>query len=215
MIPLRDVLPSRTTPWIAFLLIASNLLMFGVQLAGSPDRTAAVVRALGLAPADFSWAAAVTSMFVHAGWLHLTGNVALLWLFGENVESRMGHARFLLFYLLTGLAAGAAQTAFHPASLVPLVGASGATAGIIGAYMVLFPDSRILVLFFARLRLDLVEVPAVFFAAVWFALQAASSAGQLSGMPGENLGLPGLAGGCVAGVVGGWLLKQPVRWDLD
>ena len=215
MIPLRDVLPSRTTPWIALLLIAANLIVFGVQLIGSPDRTAEVVRALGLAPADFSWAAAVTSMFVHAGWLHVAGNVALLWLFGENVESRMGHGRFLIFYALAGLAAGAAQAASTPASLVPLVGASGATAGIIGAYMVLFPDSRILVLFFARLRLDLVEVPAVFFAAIWFALQAASHVGQLSGMPGENLGLPGLVGGCVAGVVGVWLLKRPVRWELD
>ena len=115
-------------------------------------------------------------MFVHAGLAHAISNLLCLWIFGDNVEDRMGHLRFLVFYLLAGLAAALAQTWADPASTIPLVGASGAIAGVMGAYLVLFPHSRVLVLVFLVLFIDIVEIPAVIFLGIWFVMQTRCSA---------------------------------------
>ena len=138
MIPLRDVIPSRTAPVVTVTLIGLNILMFVLQMAQGPDGEA-FIRTWGLVPEAFSWVTVFTSMFLHGGLLHLGGNMLYLWIFGDNVEDRLGHGRFLLFYLLCGVAAAVAQAMISPDSRVPMVGASGAIAGVMGAYFVLYP----------------------------------------------------------------------------
>src|SRR5262245_44721894 len=141
MIPLRDVIPSRTTPYVTISLVVLNVLVFLYQLSLG-DQVNAFVFEYGLVPAMFSWASVLTSMFLHGGFLHVAGNMLYLWIFGDNVEDRMGHGRFLAFYLLCGAAAALAQTLAVPDSIVPMVGASGALAGIMRPYFVIDPKSR-------------------------------------------------------------------------
>ncbi len=145
MIPLRDVIPSRTTPYITISLVVINALVFLYQLSLGDDINNFVFT-YGLVPADFSWISVLTSMFLHGGFLHVAGNMLYLWIFGDNVEDRMGHGRFLAFYLLCGIAAALGQTLTVPHSQIPMVGASGAIAGVMGAYFVLYPHSRIVTL---------------------------------------------------------------------
>ena len=169
MIPLRDVIPSRTTPGVTISLIAANILIYLFQLGLSERGQDAFLFAFGLVPASFSIGTMFTSLFVHAGFAHLAGNMLFLWIFGDNVEDRFGHLRFLMFYLVCGVVAAVSQTALYPGSLVPMVGASGAIAGVMGAYLVLYPHSRVLMLFF--LPPFLFELPALFFLAMWFVVQ--------------------------------------------
>ena len=215
MIPLRDVIPSRTTPWVTFLLILVNVVIFLGQLFMSDDRLQEFVSAYGLVPAHFSWVSVLTSMFIHGGLIHLGGNLLSLWIFGDNVEDRMGHGRFLLFYLLAGGLAGWLQTAATPDSVVPMVGASGAIAGVMGAYMVLFPRSRVLVLIFLVFFIDVVEIPAVFFLGFWFLLQLLSGVGQLAHAAVANVGFWAHIGGFVTGLVAVFLFRQRLRQDVD
>src|SRR4029453_1327901 len=119
-----------------------------------------------------------SSMFLHAGWLHFLGNMLYLWIFGDNVEDRFGHFGFLLFYLGCGALAAVAQVLVHPNSAVPMVGASGAIAGVMGAYFVLYPHSRVLAVVFIVLFLDIVEIPAIFFLGFWFLMQLFSGVGS-------------------------------------
>ena len=145
MIPLRDIIPSRTTPVVTISIIALNVLVFVYEL--SLGRAVDVFTLYyGLVPAAFSWVNVFTSMFLHGGFMHVAGNMLYLWIFGDNVEDRMGHGRFLVFYLLCGVAAALAQTVTAPESAIPMVGASGAIAGVMGAYFVLYPRSRIVAL---------------------------------------------------------------------
>ena len=127
MIPLRDVIPSRTTPVVTVSIIVINALVFMYEFSLGEAVNEFII-AFGLIPAAFSWATLVTSMFLHGGILHFAGNMLYLWIFGDNVEDRMGHGRFLTFYLLCGTAAALAQTIMSPDSVVPMVGASGAIA---------------------------------------------------------------------------------------
>ena len=143
MIPLRDVIPSRTTPVVTIGLIALNIIVFVYELSLGRAVDAFMLY-YGLVPAAFSWMNVITSMFLHGGFLHVAGNMLYLWIFGDNVEDRMGHGRFLVFYLLCGTVAALAQTIMSPDSVVPMVGASGAIAGVMGAYLVLYPRSRVL-----------------------------------------------------------------------
>ena len=189
MIPLRDVIPSRTTPTVTIILITFNAIAFVYELTLDRSELFAFVQRFGLVPADFGWRSSLTSMFFHGGWMHALGNMLYLWIFGDNVEDRMGHARFLLFYLLCGLAAAVAQTASNPNSTVPVIGASGAVAGVMGAYFVLFPQSRILTLVPFFLFMELIEVPAIFFLGIWFVMQLFTGVGSLSG--GGTEGGPG------------------------
>jgi membrane associated rhomboid family serine protease len=215
MIPLRDVIPSRTTPWITFLLILVNTLVFLYQLSMPTNRLQEFIYAYGLVPAQFSWLSVFASMFIHGGVFHLGGNLLSLWIFGDNVEDRMGHGRFLVFYLLAGGLGGLAQSVATPDSFVPMVGASGAIAGVMGAYLVMFPRSRILVLIFLFIFIDVVEIPAIFFLGFWFAMQLLSGVGQLANLPGANVGFWAHVGGFLTGVVGVFLFRKRERQTVE
>ena len=177
MIPLRDVIPSRTTPGVSITLIVLNVLIYLLGLMLSEQGREAMIVTFGLVPAFFSVINVFTSMFVHGGFAHLAGNMLFLWIFGDNVEDRLGHGRFLAFYLICGAAAALAHTLLSANSLVPMVGASSAIAGVMGAYLVLYPRSRVLMLFpFPPI---LFELPALFFLAMWFLVQFLNGVNQL------------------------------------
>ncbi len=216
LFPLRDVIPSRTTPLVTWFLVGANVLLHVWLGLGRADTRDAVVTTWGVIPAAFSWLSAVTSMFLHGDLLHLGSNMVCLWIFGDNVEDQMGHRRFLAFYLLCGIVAALAETWASPESLLPMVGASGAIAGVMGAYFVMFPGSRVLVLLFLAFYVSVVEVPAVFFLAFWFLMQVVGGLGRSA----EGASTGGVAfwahcAGFVTGVAGAYVLRQRERahWD--
>jgi membrane associated rhomboid family serine protease len=214
MIPLRDVIPSRTTPWVTFSLIGLNVAVYiwGLTLGGKGYEE--LLWTFGLVPADFSWLTLVTSMFLHGGLGHIGSNMLSLWIFGDNVEDRFGHGRFLLFYLLAGAVAAFAQIWSSPDSSVPLVGASGAIAGVMGAYFVLFPHSRILVLVFFFFFLDVVEIPALIYLGVWFLFQVLSGMGSAAG-GGEMIAFWAHIGGFAMGLVTVFVFRRREREQPD
>jgi membrane associated rhomboid family serine protease len=218
MIPLKDVIRSRTRPLVTTTIIVINALVFVLQLSLPPADVERFIFTFGLMPASFSIGNLFTSMFVHGGLGHVSGNLLYLWIFGDNVEDRLGHGRFLVFYLATGVVAALAQTAMDPASTVPMVGASGAIAGVMGGYFVLYPNSRVLTLF--PFPVMLFEVPAIFFLGLWFALQFLSGLGSLAAATGEG-GLPGGVAfwahvmGFVAGVALVRLMQRPERQRVE
>jgi membrane associated rhomboid family serine protease len=218
MIPLRDVIPSRTTPYVTFALIVLNTLVFVYQLSLGRAIEEFILY-FGLIPAAFSWVAVVTSMFLHGGLLHFGGNMLYLWIFGDNVEDRMGHGRFLVFYLLCGTAAALAQTISSPDSVVPMVGASGAIAGVMGAYFVLYPRSRIVTLVPLFVFIQIVEVPAIFFLGIWFVMQLLSGVGSMAtatgGEPGGGIAFWAHAAGFVAGISGVLVFRRPERQRVE
>jgi membrane associated rhomboid family serine protease len=177
MIPLRDVIPSRTKPGVTIALIVMNVAIFLFQSSLGERGAQAFAYAFGLVPAYFTFVSVFTSMFVHAGLAHLVGNLWFLWIFGDNVEDRLGHGRFLTFYLLCGGIAAMSQLVLYPDSTVPMVGASGAIAGVMGAYLVLYPHSRVLMLF--PFPVFLFELPALVFLGMWFFVQFLNGIGQL------------------------------------
>lgn len=179
MFPLSDVIPSRTTPFVTVGLIVLNALAFLYELQ-LPDRELQLfIREYGVVPIDVSPVAVITSMFLHGGWLHFGGNMLYLWIFGDNVEDRLGHVGFLGFYLLCGTVAAGGQIAMSPLSQVPMVGASGAIAGVMGAYFILYPHSRVLTAVFLVFFLELIEIPALFFLGIWFLMQLFSGVGSI------------------------------------
>ena len=210
MFPLSDVIPSRTTPVVTISLIACNALMFLYQLWLDDLSLQRLVFDLGVIPAFLSYGDIVTSMFLHGDFLHFVGNMVFLWIFGDNVEDRVGHGGFFLFYLGTGAMAALAQVFANPASVVPMIGASGAIAGVMGAYFVLYPHSRILTAVFLVLFLDIIEIPAIFFLGVWFLLQVLH--GSLSaGVDGGGVAFWAHAGGFAAGLGVGLYLRARDR----
>lgn len=217
MIPIKDVIPSRTTPVVTITLIAANTLVFLYQLGLAPAELEAFIFTFGLIPAHFTVATMFSSMFVHAGLGHAGGNLLYLWIFGDNIEDRLGHGRFLVFYLATGVVAALSQMAMDPASRIPMVGASGAIAGVMGGYLVLYPHSRVLTLF--PFPLMLFEVPAIFFLGLWFVIQFVSGLGSLAAA--TEAGLPGGVAfwahvmGFVAGVVLVRLMRRPERERVE
>jgi membrane associated rhomboid family serine protease len=217
VIPLRDVIPSRTWPVVTVAIIVANLTVFWHQLGLPPEAHHALVYQYGLVPAAFDPIALVTSMFLHGGFLHIGGNMLYLWIFGDNVEDRVGHVRFVAFYLLCGVVAALAQYLVDPGSGIPIVGASGALAGIMGAYLVLYPHSRVLVLVPIPF-LYVIEVPAVLFLGFWFVLQFLAGLGTLGVATAEDVG--GVAfwahvAGFVAGVIGIFFFKRPERQRIQ
>ncbi len=180
MIPLRDVIPSRTTPYVTVTIIVVNALVFVFELRLPLTDRARFIEVYGIVPASVASLSLLTSMFLHGGWLHFLGNMLYLWIFGDNVEDRVGHGRFIVFYLTCGLAATLAQVVSNPTSVVPMVGASGAIAGVMGAYFVLFPRSRVLTLLPLFIFWELIEVPAILFLGLWFLLQLLSGVGSVS-----------------------------------
>jgi membrane associated rhomboid family serine protease len=218
MIPLRDVIPSRTTPVITITLIALNVIVFIYELSLG-RRVEAFTLYYGLVPAAFSWVTVFTSMFLHGGFLHVAGNMLYLWIFGDNVEDRMGHGRFLAFYVLCGVAAALAQTISAPDSVIPMVGASGAVAGVMGAYFVLYPKSRIVTLVTLFFFWQVIEVPAIFFLGVWFLMQFLSGVGSIVSSVG-SAATGGIAfwahvAGFVAGLSGVVVFRRPERQRVE
>src|SRR5919201_2960914 len=183
MIPLRDTVPSARVPFLNWSIIAANVVVFLYEV--SLGRHAeAFIYAYGLVPRDFEISSLVTSMFVHGGWLHLFGNMLYLYIFGDNVEDRLGHVRYAIFYFLCGMAAGASQANTSPGSNVPMVGASGAIAGVSGAYFLFFPSARVVTLVPVFLFLQVIEIPAVFFLLAWFLWQLVSGVASLGARTG-------------------------------
>lgn len=221
MIPLRDVIPSRTMPIVTTGLIVLNAAVFLHEQSLAEADLEAFVMTFGLVPAAFRGSTVLTSMFLHGGWLHFLGNSLYLWIFGDNVEDRVGHTRFLAFYLACGAVAAVAQTATNPTSGVPMVGASGAIAGVMGAYFVLFPHSRILTLLPILFYVQVVEIPAIFFLGIWFLMQLVSGVGSLGIQTAGDVG--GVAfwahiAGFASGLIGIFLVRRPERqrptwWD--
>jgi membrane associated rhomboid family serine protease len=194
MIPLRDDIHSLTTPVVTRALILMNVLAFVFELALGPERGALVV-GWGVIPARVmavfagqeqvaALATLLTSMFLHAGWLHLIGNMWYLWIFGDNVEDRFGHVGFIAFYLASGVASAAMQVAINPGSPIPTVGASGAIAGVLGSYLVLYPRARVVTLVPIVFFLQIVALPALLVLGLWFVFQFFSGAFALGGTGG-------------------------------
>ena len=219
MIPLRDVIPSRTTPYVTIGLIAVNALVYLYEMTLGESSLEEFILYFGLVPAAFSWVAVLTSMFLHGGLLHAGGNMLFLWIFGDNVEDRMGHGRFVVFYLLCGAAAALAQTAMSPDSVVPMVGASGAVAGVMGAYFVLYPHSRIVTLIPLFVFFHVMEVPALVFLGLWFVLQFVSGVGSIAaatgGEPAGGIAFWAHVAGFVAGVSGVLVFRRPERQRVE
>ena len=218
MIPLRDVIPSRTTPYVTISLVVINALVFLYELSLG-DQVNEFMFAFGLVPAIFSWPTVLTSMFLHGGFLHVAGNMLYLWIFGDNVEDRMGHGRFIVFYLLCGIAAALAQTMMAPDSMVPMVGASGAIAGVMGAYFILYPHSRIVTLVTLLVFWQIMEIPAIVFLGIWFLMQFLSGVGSIatatSHGPAGGIAFWAHVAGFAAGIIGVWVFKRPERQRVE
>lgn len=217
MIPLRDVIPSRTVPFVTIALIIVNSLvyLYEFQLWLVDDRLFLhFLRHYGLVPARFTFTAAVTSMFVHASSLHVIGNMWFLWIFGDNVEDRLGHLRFLSFYVLCGLVAVFVQTAAAPYSVMPTVGASGAIAGVMGAYFVLYPRSRVLTMIFPFI-FWVIEIPAVFFIGYWFVLQVLSIGAMADTANTGGVAFWAHIAGFVTGVLMVFVFRRPERQRVE
>jgi len=217
LIPLRDTIPARSVPLVNGALIASCVGVFVVQLlSGSGGE--ALARAFGFVPARLfhpgelgpgSFPLGVlglfSSMFLHGGLLHLAGNMLFLWIFGDNVEDALGHGRYLVFYVGSGVLAALLQGVFATSSLVPMVGASGAIAGVLGAYLVLYPHARVVTLVPLFFLFPLVEVPAFVFLLLWFLLQFWQGSAALVAPGTEGAAAGGVAwwahvGGFAAGI---------------
>ena len=230
MIPIRDDQPSFTTPFINYLLIALNTLVFLFEVfALNPQTRNAfvfqfgvepirVLAGLGLANAhvpDPSALPLLTSMFLHASWLHLIGNMWVLWIFGDNIEDHLGHFGYLVFYVVSGLAGSLLHIALNPNSTVPSVGASGAIAGVMGAYFLLYPSARVLTLVPLIIFFTFVWLPAWIVLGYWFVLQflsgAATAIAYSSSTRGGGVAFWAHVGGFVAGIVMIKLLPKRMR----
>ena len=210
MIPLRDIIPSRTTPYITVTIIILNALAWLFELGLPREELAAFLQIYGVVPADFHAPTLVTSMFLHGSWSHILGNMWYLWIFGDNVEDRFGHGRFIVFYLLCGIAAALGQIAMDPTSTLPTIGASGAIAGVMGAYFVLYPKSRVLVLIPIIIFFQVVEVPAIVLLGFWFIMQL-FSAGQVAvtaNSAGGGVAFAAHVTGFLVGMAGVFVFRQ-------
>ena len=225
MIPLRDAIPAQSFPVMTVLLIALNVLAFLYELSLGRELDVFIMQ-YGAVPLRFILAGQMeqvstlerflplfTSMFLHGGWLHLGGNMLYLWIFGDNVEDRLGRVRFVAFYLACGLAAALTQIYIHPTSKIPMVGASGAVAGVLGAYLILFPYAHVLALIPILFFFQIVELPAALFLVFWFLMQFLSGAIAITGSPYLTGGVAWWAhiGGFVCGVALGFVLPKRKR----
>jgi membrane associated rhomboid family serine protease len=211
MIPLRDLNPRNTLPVVTVLLIVANALVFLFELSLGPNIQPFILQAafvparyLGFgAPAGLGagFTSALLSMFLHGGWMHFLGNMLFLWIFGDNVEDRLGHLRFVVFYLASGFLATVAQALMSPTSTVPMIGASGAISGVLGAYLFLYPRARIVSLVFLGIFVQVMQVPAIVFLPVWFLIQFVSGLASLGAPTAQAGGVAFFAhiGGFVAG----------------
>jgi membrane associated rhomboid family serine protease len=204
MFPIRDHNPSGKTPYVTVALVAINILVFlGYFLSKNDFMLDVFFRTWGLVPARVmageGLETLVTSMFLHGGWGHLAGNMLFLWIFGDNLEEEMGHFGFLIFYLAAGFAAGAAQIAADVGSPVPMVGASGAIAGVMGGYLLMFPRAKVDVLFIFLVFFRIFAIRAWIVLGIWFAMQLFS--GASSPVNGGGVAYWAHAGGFLGGLV--------------
>jgi membrane associated rhomboid family serine protease len=224
MFPYRDDNPTLGTPAVTYLLIGLNVAVWVlVQGMGAEPYLSKSVCELGLIPGELlgripeghtipvspttacelgsesSWLTPLSSMFLHGGWFHLIGNMWFLWLFGNNVEDSMGHVRYLAFYLISGFAAAAAQTLVNPSSPIPMVGASGAISGVMGAYIVLYPKVRVHMLVFLGFFITRIAVPAFLMLGYWFLIQLLGGLPSLGAEEGGGVAFWAHAGGFLAG----------------
>jgi membrane associated rhomboid family serine protease len=219
LIPLRDSQPSYSKPVVTVMLIAVNVLVFLLQLSLDDFTRNDFVNTFGAVPDRLWWPSIFTSMFLHGGWMHLIGNMVVLWVLGDNIEDVLGHGKFLLFYLLCGVAAALLQVAVNPDSRVPMIGASGAIAGVMGAYLVKFPHSKIQTLVFLFVFVTVLEIPAGVMLVYWLVLQFFSGLGSVVDMHANKGGTAWFAhiGGFIAGVALIKLLptRDRYRWRSD
>jgi membrane associated rhomboid family serine protease len=203
MIPLRDTQPSYSPPIVTVIIIILNTLVFLFQISLDPYERNYFIATYGIVPDRLHYISILTSMFLHGGWLHLIGNMWFLWIYGDNVEDVLGHGKYAVFYLACGIAAAVVHVALNADSRVPTIGASGAIAGVMGAYVVKFPHSRIVTLVPIFIFFTIFEVPAVVMLLYWFALQIFSGVGSIGY---SNVGKGGVAwfahvGGFMAGML--------------
>lgn len=247
MIPLRDNIPSRTTPVVNYLLIAACAIVFLFQLTESGDPTdPSIVERYAMIPARIlnpdaeieipvhselvqlpdgrvaervftrpAFPAAVptvltllTCTFLHGGWLHFLGNMWFLWIFGDNVEDRLGKAAYLAFYLAGGVAASLAHYISDPSSTIPTLGASGAIAAVMGAYLVLYPHARVLTLIPIFIFIQLLWIPAVWFLGIWFVIQLFQGVASITATSAAGVAWWAHAGGFAVGAAGAWLMHK-------
>ncbi|HLE56133.1 MAG TPA: rhomboid family intramembrane serine protease [Rhodothermia bacterium] len=221
MIPIRDVNPRRTAPIVNIVLILINVLAFFWEVSLG-ERITGALASIAFIPARF-WQpgdivpdtmSMFVSMFLHGGWMHLGGNMLYLWIFGDNIEDRLGHVRYLIFYLVCGIAATFAHAFVNPASALPAVGASGAIAGVLGGYLLLFPRARVMTVIPFGFYMAMRELPAIFVLGLWFVMQLFTGAASMGARSLEEAG--GVAyfahiGGFVAGLVLVKLMAKPLR----
>ena len=212
MIPLKDDNPTRTFPFVTISLIVVNVVVFVVELLQG-ENLVSFVNSFGAIPYEVTTGidtkpliffpvrlTVFSSMFLHGGWSHLVGNMLYLWIFGNNIEDRMGHHRFILFYLLIGIAASIAQIAVRPFSTVPLIGASGAISGVLGAYLLLYPKAKVLTLVPLVVFLRVVSLPAFVVLGFWIVLQIINGFVSLSYTAQGGVAFFAHIGGFIAGL---------------
>ena len=227
MIPLKDTIRARTFPLVNWIFILANGLVFYHELSLSPSGLERFILHYGLVPANLNWSSPatlypiLTHMFIHSGWLHILSNMWVLFIFGDNVEDRLGSGRYFFFYILGGIAAGLMQTFIDPTSQIPAIGASGAIAAVLGAYFVFYPRARVKTFILLIIIPWFVDIPAFIFIGIWFVLQLFSGLTALSTPNSLNAG--GVAWWAhIGGFLFGLLLaypfligKQVRRWPHD
>jgi membrane associated rhomboid family serine protease len=207
MIPLYDTARRRRMPLVTWLLIAVNIAVFIYEVGFSPAALERFIRTWGLVPAQLfaqplvEWVTIVSSMFLHGGWLHILSNMWVLFIFGDNVEERMGGLSYLLFYLLSGVAAALLQSFLLPSSSEPMIGASGAIAGVLGAYLILFPHARVASLVPILFIFTVIQVPATLFLLFWFVSQLFSGWLAIGGAAGSGVAWWAHVGGFLFGIL--------------
>lgn len=228
MLPLADTVRSRTFPFVNWLIILTNVLVFVLfELGRTPAELLRFFTTFGVVPArlfsgePMALVALLTNQFLHGGWLHLISNLWALYIFGDNVEDRLGSGRYLAFYLVCGVAASLAQAYLTPSSSLPLIGASGAIAGVLAAYLLFFPTARVITLVPIFLFASFIEIPAVLYLIIWFVLQLFSGVMSLGVSAAEMGGVAYWAhiGGFVAGLLLARLVapraSRRLRWHAD
>ena len=203
MIPLRDVIPSRSTPYATIAIIGLTAAVWLGEILLPPGRVAVLINDFGVVPAEFDTLTLITSPFLHGGWLHVLSNMWCLWIFGETVEGRMGHVRFAAFYLLSATAVTLAHVSIDQASVVPIVGAGGGVAGVLGAYFVSYPQSRVLTLLPLVVWYDIAEIPAVLLLGVWLVVQVGGGGVGAIAVTASTVGGIAVLGAHLAGLVVG------------
>lgn len=227
MIPIKDDIPSRTFPVVNIFLIIMNIFFFLIEVSMG-ERLTVLFNNFGVIPAKFFASYYIiqdrviyvgladrivplfTSMFLHGGWFHLFGNMLYLWIFGDNVEDRMGHLRYLIFYILCGIIANITHILFTPTSNIPSVGASGAIAGVLGAYLLLYPTARVVLLVILFFWIDFITLPAILVLGLWFVVQFFSGLASLGVQSVSSGGVAWWAhiGGFIAGMALLFIFKK-------